>query len=205
MLAEKMKDYASVNCAVLALSEGAVVVGAEIAKKIHASLFLLAMEDVTLPRELKPLAAMSSAGTFTYNHNLSAADLEEINMDSRAVVDKLRYETFQKLNRLISKDGAIDKQLLKRHVVIVVSDGLMNGLSLDVAEDFLKPINTQGLVVATPLCTPSVVDRIHLMTTDMHYLDVIESDFPIKHYYNESSMPDHDTVVEIMKNISLEW
>lgn len=205
LLAEKMKDYTSVNCAVLALSEGGVVVGAEIAKKLHASLFLLAMEDVTLPREIEPLAAMSSAGTFTYNHSLSSADLEELTTDSRPVIDQLRLETFQKLNRVMSKDGPIDKQLLKRHVVILVSDGLSSGLSLDVAADFLKPINTTGLIVAAPICSPSVIDHIHTMTTDMHYLDVIDSDFPLGHYYSDNQIPDHDKVVEMMKNISLEW
>ena len=205
LLAEKMKDYASVNCAVLALSEGGAVVGAEIAKQLHASLYLLAMEDVVLPRELEPLASMSSAGTFTYNHSLSNADLEEITTESRAVIDKIRLETFQKLNRIISKDGPIDKQLLKRHVVIIVSDGLANGLSLEVAADFLKPIITKGIVVASPICSPKVVDLIHNMTTDMHYLDVIDTDFPLSHYYEDNTMPDHDRVVELMKNISLNW
>ncbi len=143
LLAEKMKDYASVNCAVLALSEGGTVIGAEIAKRLHASLFLLPMEDIILPRELEPLASMSAAGTFTYNPSLSSIDLEEMNMESRAVIDKLRLETFQKLNRMISKDGPIDRKLLKRHVVVIVSDGLYSGLSLDVAEDFLKPITNR--------------------------------------------------------------
>lgn len=205
LLAEKMKDYADVNCAVLALSEGGAVVGAEIAKEIHASLFLLSMEDIVLPRELEPFASMSAAGTFTYNHSLSSADLEELNTESRAVIDKIRFETFQKLNRLISKDGPIDKELLKRHVIIIVSDGLSNGLSLDVAADFLKPLTTQGTVVAAPICSVDVLDRIHLMTTDMHYLDVVDSVFPISHYYSDNAIPGHDEVMELMKNISLNW
>lgn len=205
LLAEKMKDYAGVNCAVLALSEGGAVIGAEIAKQLHASLFLLPMEDIILPRELEPLASMSAAGTFTYNHSLSAADLEEITIESRAVIDMIKLETFQKLNRVISKDGPIDKQLLKRHVVIIVSDGLSSGLSLDVVADFLKPITTTGLIVASPLCSPPVIDRIHTMTTDMHYLDVVDSGFPLSHYYSDNTIPDHASVVELMQNISLEW
>lgn len=205
LLAEKMKDYASLNCAVLALSEGGAVVGAEIAKELHASMYLLAMEDVTLPRELEPIASMTSAGTFTYNNNLSSADLEEITVDSRAVIDKLRFETFQKLNRIVGKDGTIDKDFLKRHVVIIVSDGLSSGLSLDVVQDFLKPISTKGLVVATPICSPKVVDKIHTLTTDMHYLDVVDDQLPLNHYYTVNTMPDHDDVIHLMKNISLSW
>jgi putative phosphoribosyl transferase len=205
LLAEQMVHYAPQNCAVLALSEGGIVVGAEIAKKIHASLFLLAIEDITLPRELEPLASMSSAGTFTFNHSLSNADLEEINTESRTVIDQLRLDTFQKLNRIISKDGPIDKTLLKRHVVIVVSDGIVNGLSLDVAHDFLKPILTKDIVVATPLCNAETVDRIRTISDEFVCLDVIEQGFPLSHYYEDNTLPGHDTVVETMQNISLEW
>lgn len=205
MLAEQITNHVTDNCAVLALSEGGIVVGAEIAKKLHTSLFLLSIEDVKLPRELEPLASMSTAGTFTYNHSLSHADLEEINMESRPVIEQIKLETFQKLNRIISKDGPIDKNLLKRHVVIVVSDGISSGLSLDVAADFLKPISTKCIIVATPLCNAGVVDKIRLMADEFHALDVVETEFPISHYYEDNTLPDHDTVLDIMKNISLRW
>lgn len=205
LLAEQMKDYRSECCAVVALSEGGVQVGAEIAKVIHASLFLLTIEDVILPRELEPLAAMSSAGTFTFNHSLSAADLEEISIDSRPVIDQLRLQTFQKLNRIASKDGIIDKRLLKRHTIVVVSDGIANGLSLDVATDFLKPILTTKIVVATPLCNARVLDRIRTSTSAFFCLDIIESDFPLKHYYDDNEMPDHLEIIETMRNISMSW
>ena len=205
LLAQDMTQYAVQNCAVLALSEGGIVVGAEIAKVLHTSLFLLSIEDITLPRELQPLASMSSSGTFTYNHSLSNADLEEITSESRPVIEQIKLETFQKLNRIISKDGPIDKQLLKRHVVIVVSDGIASGLSLDVATDFLKPISTKSIIVATPLCKAEVADKIHVMADKVHTLDVIETDFPLSHYYEDNTLPDHDTVLDIMKNISLRW
>lgn len=205
ILAEQLDQYASKNCAVLALSEGGAIVGAEIAKKIHASLYMLTIEDITLPRELEPLAAMSSAGTFTYNHSFSNADLEAANMDSRTVIDQLRLETFQKLNRIVSKDGVIDKQYLKRHVVIIVSDGLHNGLSIDVASDFLKPVLTQQIVVATPLCEPKVVDRIRALADEFVYLDMVEAGFPLSHYYQDNTMPDRGAVLELMNNISLHW
>ncbi len=206
LLAKEMgRDYNVENCAVVALSEGGVMVGAEIAKALHGSLFLLTIEDVTLPRELEPLAAMSSAGTFTFNHSLSAADLEEITTYSRTLIDQMRLQTFQKLNRVVGKDGAINKKLLRRHTIILVSDGILNGLSLDVAADFLKPISIKEVIVATPLCNSELIDKLHLMTHKFFNLGVIETDFPLKHYYDDNAMPDHERVVEMMRNISLDW
>jgi predicted phosphoribosyltransferase len=207
LLAEQMKihDYQTRNCAVVALSEGGIMIGAEIAKAIHSSLFLLTIEDITLPRELEPLASMSSAGTFTFNHSLSTADLEEISTESRTLIDQMRLDTFKKLNRVVSKDGEVDRKLLHNHLVILVSDGIQNGLSLDVAADFLKPILSSGIVVATPICNTTAVDRIRLMAESFYCLAVIEQGFPLNHYYEDNSMPDHNEVVDLMKNISLSW
>lgn len=158
-----------------------------------------------MPRELQPLASMSTAGTFTFNHNLSHADLEEITTEMRPLIDQQRLETFQKLNRIVSKDGEINKKLLKNHTVIIVSDGLSNGMSIDVANDFLKSIVTKRTVIATPICNIGIVDRIHLLADDFYCIDVIEDGFPLAHYYDTNELPDHDTVMATMKNIALQW
>ncbi len=205
MLAHQLEEYARLNCAVLALSEGGILVGAEIAKAIHGSLFLLSIEDVNLPYELEPLAAMTNAGTFTFNHSLSMADLEEVKIDSQSSSEQLRPDTFSKLNRAVGKDGTINKNLLKRRTVIIVSDGIVSGLSLDAAADFLKPILTKNIVVATPVCSAPVIDRIRNITDYFFYLDIIETRFPVSHYYQENVMPGHDAVVNTMQNISLAW
>lgn len=205
LLAERLATYDRENCAVLSLSEGGVLVGAEIAKKLHTSLFSLAIENINLPGELDPVAMMSSAGTFTYNNMFSAGQLEEINNDYRPIIEQERLQTFQRLNRVIGKDGLIDKDLLKRHVVIIVSDGFKNGLSLDVAADFLKSINVKKLIVATPIAHVQAVDRMHILADEIFCLGVTDNYINTEHYYENNEIPDHETVVEMIKNIVLNW
>lgn len=205
LLAEKLASHDRENCAVVALSEGGVLVGAEIAKRLHTSLYLLAMEDITLPRENAPIATMTSAGTFTYNSALSTGELEEMTGDYRSVIDEERLHAFQNLNRIVGKDGAIKKELLKRHTVILVSDGLSNGLSLDVAADFMKPIMVKELIVATPFATVPAIDRMHMLADEIFCLSTVADFISTNHYYEENKIPDHETVVEIMKNIVLSW
>ena len=204
-LAAQLGKYTDQNCAVLALSEGGIMVGAEIAKKIHASLLLLSFEDIVLPLELIPIASMSAAGTFTYNHSLSNADLEEITTEMRPIIDQSRLETFQHLNRIVSKDGELDKRLLKNHTVIIVSDGFNSGISLDVTADFLKPIKTRRIVVATPVCNTDILDKVHLLADDIYCINVVEPGFPIEHYYDDKTLPSHEEVVALMRDISLKW
>lgn len=205
LLAEKLAVYKSENCAVVALSEGGILIGLEIAKRIHASLYFLATEDINLPGEPDPLAVMSSAGTFTYNNLFSIGQLEEFNIDYRAFVDQQRLEKFHKLNRLISKDGVIRAPLLKRHVVILVSDGFKSGLSLDVAADFMKYIVVKKLIVATPISSVQAVDRMHLVADEIYCLGVADNFFDTNHYYEDNSLPEHKTAMEMMQNIVLNW
>lgn len=204
-LAESLTQYCNQQCAVLALSEGGVVVGAEIAKKLHTSLLLLATKTITLPREANPIAAMSTAGTFTYNSMIPTGQLENMAAEYRSVIDQQRLETFQKLNRIISKDGVIDKQLLNRHVIIIVSDGFTNGLSIDIASDFLKPVLSKKIVIAAPIASAAAADRMHALADEIVCPNVIEEPFPIEHYYETNVLPDHDAIVNLMENIALQW
>lgn len=206
MLAEGLKKYKSENCAVIALSEGGIVVAIEIAKKLHSSLFLLVTEDVRLPgEEHKPVATISSSGSFTYNNEYSTGELEAINSDYHTVIEQQRMLAFQKLNRVGDDEARIPKMLLKNHVVIFVNDGLRNGLSLDVAADFIKPIKVKKIITAVPVASVRAVDRMHLLSDEIQCLSVVEDFMETDHYYKENLMPEHNKIIETMKDITLSW
>jgi predicted phosphoribosyltransferase len=204
-LAKELSSCKTEQCAIVSLSEGGVLVGAEIAKVVHASLFLLMTEDVNLPGEKDPVAVMSSSGTFTYNDMFSTGQLEELQADYHQIIDQERLQTFQKLNRIVGKDGAIDKNLLKRHVVILVSDGLGSGISLAVAADFMKSINVKKIIIATPIASVKAVDKMHTLTDEIFCLGVTDNYMGTEHYYEDNDLPNHQTVVKLMENVVLKW
>jgi len=207
LLAEKMKKSSAsyVNPAVLALNEGGAVIGAELAKTLHASMYILSTEDVNLPGEGAPVGIASSAGNFLYNSAYSTGQMDELKGDYRQVIDQERYRAFQTLNRIIGKDGIIHKELLKRHEIIMVSDGLKDPLKLEVAVDYLKPIASRKMVIATPIATVAVIDKMHLLADEIYCLGVIDNYLTTHHYYQNNDIPDHATVVEMMRNIVLNW
>lgn len=205
IIAQKLEPHSKENCVVVSLTEGGVVIGAEIAKALHTSLFLLVTEDVELPGEQNPLATMSTAGTFTYNNEYSTGELEALNTDYRTIIEEKRMLAFQKLNRIDGEEGSIPKKLLKNHTVIIVSDGFRNGLSLDVAADFLKPILTKKIIVATPVASVPAVDKMHLLADEICCLSTAEEYIETDHYYQDNKLPDHQVIVETMKNIILNW
>lgn len=204
MLAEEMNELKTENTTVLALSEPAVLVAAEIAKRLHANLYLLATEDIVIPEDPTPVATMSTRG-ITYGSHLTAGQLEDIKTDYHSVLDQKSMEAFHKINRIVGKDGEIKKELLKRHIIILVSDGLGNGLSLDVAADFLKPIKAAKIITATPIASIPATDRMHLASDQIFCLSTVSNYFGADHYYDDNTVPDHTTVVDLMKNLVYSW
>ena len=206
LLAEQLKKYKTENCVVLSLSEGGVVVGAEIAKELHTELFLLVTEDIDLPGEPDPIAIMSSSGSFTYNRSAySTGDLEALSVDYRPIIEQGKMIAFQKINRVVSHEGSIMKILLKNHIIILVSDGLRNGFSVDVATDFLKPIKAKGLIIASPIINSSAIDKMRLLSDEVFCIDVLEEYINTDHYYEDNKLPSHEEIVMKMKNIVFEW
>jgi putative phosphoribosyl transferase len=205
LAAELVEKYRYENCAVVALSDGAVIVGEQIATALHAILTLLLIEDIQIPGESMSFGAMSQDGNFSYNGMFSAGEIEEYVSEYHGYLDDQKREVFQKINRLLGDGGIINNDLLRDHVVILVSDGLDNGASIDVAIEFMKPIRVKRLVVATPTASIQAVDRLHILADELHILDVKENFMNVDHYYNQNVIPSHEDTIAKINQIVLNW
>jgi len=205
LLADQIADqYSGDNTLVIALSEGAVLVGAEIAKRIHSSLYIFASQKVAGDSDGEA-TALGSAGVFSYNTAVALGALEEDAEAFRMYTDQRSLNEFLKLNHVAGKDGTIPRQLLKRHTIILVSDGLNNALSLEIAAHFLKGIDIKKLIIATPIASGQAIDKMHILVDQIFCLRSVESFMGANHYYNLNALPDDKTVVEIMQKIVLNW
>lgn len=205
LLASELLEYRVKNCAVVALSPGAVLVGAQIAMKLHADLMMLLTENIVLPGEHQPLAGLTSNNIFTYNNKFSTGEIEEMRTDYLGYIEAQRIEKLHKLHVLLSAGGEIRKDMLRRRVVVLVSDGLHSGFSLDIAAEFLKPIKIQRLVIVTPLASVAAVDRMHLAGDEVHCLSVVQNFMNTDHYYDDNTIPGSEALLKIMRNTPLNW
>jgi predicted phosphoribosyltransferase len=197
--------YRSQNCAVVALSDGGVVVGSHIAAKLHCSLMLLLTEPIRLPGEPDAIGTIDQSGIFTTDSLLSAGQLEDYTSEYRNFLDAQKLEKLHAMNRLLGKGGVIDPQLLRHHSVILVSDGLNNGLSLDAAAAYLKPYRLQKLVMAVPIASVAAVDRMHILADEIYCLSVLENYIETNHYYEDNTLPPHAEVIKTIEDIVLNW
>jgi predicted phosphoribosyltransferase len=206
LLAEPLvAKYRYENCAVVALSDGGVLVGEQIASALHCVLTLLLIEDIEVPGESTSFGGVSESGGFTYNGMFSAGEVEEYTAEFHGYLDEKKREAFQKINRLLGDGGLIDKAMLLDRTVILVADGIDNGAAVDVAMDFLKPIRTERIVVATPVASIPAVDKLHMSADEIHILDVKENYMGTNHYYADNTVPSHEETIAKINQIVLSW
>jgi putative phosphoribosyl transferase len=199
------KDYQGQPCAVVALSEGGVMVAAHIAMKLKAVLGLLLVEMITLPAEIDPIGAISERGDFTYNNMYSPGEIEELIMDYRGYVEDSKRTSLSSMHSLLGKSSGLRTDLLHGKHIILVSDGLNNGFSLEIALEFLKPVVYRDLIVATPIASPEAVDKMHILADKIYCLSVVDNYLATDHYYERKDVPKRDDVVKIVEEIMEQW
>ena len=205
LAAELNKKYYGRNTAVLALSEGAILVGNEIARLTHSSLSILLSQDINLPGESIAIGEIDQMGTFTHNRMYSAGQLEEFNKEYLNHIEQEKMKKMHAINRMVGKGGFVRPEVLRNHVVFVVSDGVNSGLAYDVALTFLKPIKTQLVVAVSPVASIDAIDMLHSRFDDINCLSVVEHFLATSHYYDDNDLPERDEILNLIDHIAVRW
>ena len=206
ILAEQIAPkYANEPCAVVALSDGGVMVGAQIALKLHAVLGMLLTEPINLPREDNAVAGIADSGAFSYNNMYAPGEIEEFISEYRGYIEEQKFNKLSEMHRMLGGKGLIRPDLLEHKNIILVSDGLSSGFSIDVALEFLKPISIKKLVVATPFASVPAVDRMHILADQIYCLNVLEDYISTDHYYEKNDIPHHELIIKTLEEIMLHW
>jgi putative phosphoribosyl transferase len=206
MLASKIgAKYQGESCAILALNDGGVIVGAQIASQLQCIIMLLLSDEIKLPREPDALAGITSGGDFAYNSQYSSGEIEEYTTEYFGLIEQEKRTTMHDLNRLVKKGSVVNKKLLKDRTIIVVSDGFKNVFSLDLALVYLKTVNVKKLVIATPIASVKAVDRMHVAGDEIYCLSVVEDYIDTDHYYDQQDIPGHEEIITMLKNLIAMW
>jgi len=199
------EKYRYENCAVVSLTDGGVIVGEQIASALHSILTMLLVESIEIPGESMSFGAVSQDGSFSFDSSMSSGEIDEYASEYHGYLEEQKREAFQKINRLLGDGGLIDADMLRDHVVILVSDGFDNGAALDAAIDFLKPIRISRLVIAAPVASVQAVDKLHMLADELHILDVKDNYLDTEHYYNINKIPSHEETIAKINKIVLNW
>lgn len=202
---ELVERYRFENSIVVALSDGAVQVGQQIASALHTPLTLLLSETIDIPGEGLQFGTLNQSGRFIYNGMFSTGEYESYYSEFHGYLDDQKREKMSHMNQLLGAGGIVNETMLREHNVIVVSDGLANGGSLEAAADFLKPLNILKFIIAAPIASVEAVDRAHLLGDELHILSVTDNFLDTDHYYDLNDVPTHEGTIALLNEIVLNW
>ena len=204
-LAKELLKYRFEDTVAVALNDGGVIVGAQIAAEIHCPLMFLLMRDITLPGEISALGVVDQNGGFTYNDMFSAGELEGMTSEFHGFIEQEKMVKHHDINHLLGDGGLLDPTIILDRNVILVADGLVSGTSLLAAMSFLKPIRTKRVIIASAFASVSAVDKMHLLGDELHVLSVYDGTFELDHYFEANDVPSQDDIITTLNDAILKW
>lgn len=205
-LADQLTQYRWENTAVVALSPGGVVVGEQIAQRLHSALSLLMTSRITAPGDDSlVIGTLDQNGLFTYNSMISAGVMEGYMEDMRTWVEEEKIRQMYQMTTVVGENGLADPAQLEGRTIIIATDGVNNGMSFDAALHFLGRIHTERIVAAIPVGPAEVIERLHGMVDELHYLYIPDNFFTVSHYYTDEEKIDPATVMERINNVVTRW
>ena len=205
-LADELMSYRYENTVVLALSPGGVAVGEQIARRLHCTLTLLLTSRITAPGDDSlVIGTMDQAGGFSYNSMISPGQMEEYMQEMRGYVEEEKLHQIYQMTSVVGEHGLADPAQLAGRNIILSTDGVKNGMSFDAALHFLKSVPVEKLIAAVPVGPAEVIERLHGMVDEVHYLYIPENFFSVGHYYTDEPGIDPATVVERIDNVVANW
>lgn len=205
-LADELIAYRWENTAVMALSPGGVVVGEQIARRLHSTLSLLLTARISAPGdESLVLGTMDQTGGFVYNSMIAAGEMEEYLEDMRSYLEEEKLHQMYKMTSVVGEHGLADPAQLEGRNIIIATDGVKNGLSFDAALHFLSRVRVEKIVAAVPVGPAEVIERLHGMVDELHYLYIPDNFLTVAHYYTDEEKIDPSSVMARIDNVVARW
>lgn len=204
-LADKLLKYKDEKCTLVALSDGAVVVAAQAAAVLECPITMLLTEGIDAPGEPDSVASINQDGGYGYNSAYSTGQIDEFNMEYSQLFEQKKLEKLSKMHRLLGRMGVIKRDMLKRHTVILIADGLGSSVSIDSAMLYLKSIKYTKLIIATPFASVNTVDKMHLVADEIACLNVIQNFMGVNHYYEDNHIPPHSVIIKTVQEMVENW
>lgn len=197
-LAELLSDYSSEDVIVYALPRGGVILGAEIAKALHAPLDLIITKKIGHPSNPEyAVCALAEDGAPICNQSelemLGHQWLEEEKHKAREEIQRRREEYV----------GNTTQKDIKGKTAIIVDDGIATGLTMIASIEEMKLHEPKEIVVAIPIVPYLTSLKLEGMVDKVVYVEAT-SDFlgAVGAYYEDFTQVDDDEVKRILKEVN---
>lgn len=194
-LAQALEKYKDEDAIVLALPRGGVVLGEEIANKLHAPLDILLTKKIGHPMNSEyAICAITEDGDPICN----SAEVEKVDPEWLAEeIRKVRSEIKRRREMFL---GGKALQPVEGKTVIIADDGIATGLTMIAAIDEIKKRKPKRLVIAIPVTPYDTAQRLMSMVDELVSLD-IDPNYrgAVGAYYEDFTQVEDSEVISILK------
>lgn len=195
-LASKLEKFGNKKIMVLAIPRGGVVVGYEIAKKLHAPL------DIIVPRKLRApnqpeyaIGAITEDGNIILNeHAVTSLNISEEYIKHESQIQKMEID-----RRLRTYKGNQKIPNLTGYYVIVVDDGIATGATMKAALVSVKKRGAKSVILAIPVASPRALNMLQNDADETICLYIPESFYAIGQFYNSFDQNTDQEVKELLE------
>lgn len=201
--ADELNNLRYENTAVLALSPGGVIIGIEIAKKLHSITGLLLLKRIHIPGGTN-YGMINDHGLTTIDGSITISEAEEFKVEYRNAIEKEKMEALHNLH-IVGHSGSIEPRYFNGRNVIIVNDISKTGTSFQAAIDFLKPAKLESIVLASAVAQEKAVDKMHQLGDRVLIAHRTDKDFPSGHYFANDEIPESEALKQMLEQVILQW
>jgi len=198
-LAAKLGEYKGKSVSVLAIPNGGVPVGLEVALTIQAELDLIISRKIPLPNNPEAgFGALADDGTVILNEELVA----RIGLSQDEIyyqINKVRAEIRQR-NWLYRENRPL--AVVSGQTVIVTDDGLASGFTMLASVESLRKRKPEKIIVAVPVASAFAHERVSKVADKLVTLSISTAQrFAVADFYRSWHDLGENEVVQCLK----EW
>lgn len=166
-LAALLLDCAAKNTVVYALPRGGLILGYEIAHRLHCPLDIFVVKKIGHPaQEEYAIGAVAENGQISRERTESAsqsADWWREAIAKNLAEAKARRRLYSGTAKMLNPDGK---------TAIVVDDGVATGLSMALALREIKKLKPRELICAVPVLPSDTAGQLKLLADRLVYLEI---------------------------------
>jgi len=201
MLAAKLEKFSDGEVMVLAIPRGGVVIGYEIAKKIHAPM------DIIVPRKLRaPYQPELAIGAITEDGNIILDEqiINSLNVSSDYIKIESQRQKFEIDRRLRVYKGESKIPDLTGLDVIVADDGVATGATMKAALISVRKRGAKSVILAIPVASLSALRMLEQEADKTISLFTPQHFYAIGQFYRNFEQTSDQDVKELLKKNKIE-
>lgn len=197
LLADKLLNEK--DAIVLPLPRGGVVLGVEIAKKLHAKLDLMIVRKLGHPFQPEyAIGAINETGDMILNEE-AASRIDQAAL--QRIIDREKREAAARRKKYL---GEKKREDLTGKNVILVDDGIATGLSMALASKMARKMGAKEIIIAVPIVAESASKMLSRYADKIVALEVAEDSAflgAVGAYYGDFRQVEDDEVIALLKSL----